>query len=143
MSFNAMSWAAGLKLKCYEKLVLLMLANRASPANNSCFPSMSKLAKDCGMSAVQARRAVASLEKKGLLQRVAQIRSHGQTSNMFTLFVGNTPDLIDRPPNLIDRHKLLPLNSGLVTRFPAKRDNLDSLDIYLVIGNSQADAKAS
>jgi hypothetical protein len=138
-----MSWAAGLKLKCYEKLVLLMLASRADPDSNICFPSMSKLAQDCGMSAVQARRAVAGLEKKGLVRRTAQIKSYGQTANLFTLKVGATPDLIDRPPDLIDRHKLLPLNSSPVTRFPAKKDNLVIIDIYTDIGNGQVQAKAS
>lgn len=131
MSFKAMSWAAGLKLKCYEKLVLLILANRANPANNSCFPSMSKLAQDCGMSAVQARRAVASLEKKGLLQRTAQIKSYGQTANMFTLFVGKTPDLIDRPPDLIDRHKLLPLNRTHRSPESPPRGKIILLDSYI------------
>lgn len=137
MSFNAMSWAAGLKLKCYEKLVLLVLANRANPANNSCFPSMSKLAQDCGMSAVQARRAVASLEKKGLLQRTAQIKSYGQTANMFTLFVGKTPDLLDRPPDLIDRHKLLPLNRSPVSLESSPREGLIVRDSYISTAKSK------
>lgn len=105
-----MAWAASLKLDWHEKLALLMLANRASAENDSCFPSMSTLAADCGMSVVHTRRAVASLEKKGLLVRLPQIKSYGQTANVFALSVGQTPDLIDRPPDPIDRHKLVPLN---------------------------------
>jgi DNA-binding transcriptional MocR family regulator len=131
MSFNAMSWAAGLKLKWHEKLVLLMLANRANPEDNSCFPSMSKLSQDCGMSAVHTRRAVASLEKKGLLKRVPQVRSYGQTANIFVLEVGMTPDLIDRPPDLIDRHKLLPLNRTHMSPDSQPRGKIIVIDSYI------------
>jgi DNA-binding transcriptional MocR family regulator len=136
MSFQAMAWATGLKLKCYEKLVLLMLASRADPDSNTCFPSMSKLAQDCGMSAVQARRAVAGLEKKGLVRRTAQIKSYGQTANLFTLKVGATPDLLDRPPDLIDRHKLLPLNRTPMS--PSSPDSENIRESYRYIGTAKA-----
>ncbi len=125
MSYKALSWAAKQELKCHEKMVLMMLANRADPESHSCFPSMGTLSKDCGMSMVQARRAVAALEKAGLLTRSAQVRSYGQTANLFTLELGGTPDLIDRPPDLLDRHKQLSLNSRSITaRVRARRMSL-------------------
>ena len=131
MSFKAMSWAAGLKLKCYEKLVLLILANRASPADNTCFPSLKVIAENCGVSQAQARKAIANLEKMGLLQRTGQMKSYGQTVNLFTLFVGKTPTLIECPPTPIECHKQLPLNRTPMNPFPAKRKNISYIDSYI------------
>lgn len=128
MSYKALSWAAAQNLKCHEKLVLMMLANRANPDSHSCFPSMATLSHDCGMSMVQARRAVAGLEKAGLVTRTAQVKSYGQTANLFTLAVGVTPDLLDRPPDLLDRHKQLPLNrSNNLLRFRARRMDIKKI----------------
>lgn len=137
MSFNAMSWAAGLKLKCYEKLVLLMLANRANPATNCCFPSIRVIAEDCGISQAQARKAIVSLEKMGLVQRTGQMKSYGQTSNMFTLFVGKTPTLLERPPTLLECHKLLPLNRSPVSLESSPREGLIVRDSYIGTAKSK------
>ena len=122
MSYKALSWAASQNLKCHEKLVLMMLANRANPDSHSCFPSMATLSHDCGMSLSQTRKAVVNLEALGLVQRTAQIRSYGQTANIFTLTVGGTPTLLECPPTPIERHKQLPLNrSNNLLRFRARR----------------------
>ena len=122
MSYKALSWAADLKLRWSEKIVLMMLANRADPKTNCCFPSIPKLADDCGMSQAQARKAVVNLEKMGLVRREKQFKSYGQSSNIFALSVGVTPTPIECPPTPIECHKQLPLNrSTNILRFRAKR----------------------
>ena len=121
MSFKALSWAATQRLKCHEKLVLMMLANRADPESNSCFPTMSTLAQDCGLSVSQVRKTVANLEKLGLVSRTGQIRTYGQSSNIFTLTGMGTPTPIECPPTPMERHKLFPLNRRTQsTQFRAK-----------------------
>ena len=44
MSFDAMSWAVKQKIKSSPKLVLLMLADRASKDTWLCYPSHDRLA---------------------------------------------------------------------------------------------------
>jgi hypothetical protein len=121
MSYKALSWASEIKLRWPEKIALMMLANRADPKSNLCFPSISKLAEDCGMSQAQARKAVVNLEKLGLVKREKQIKSYGQSSNIFILAVGATPTPIECPPTPIECHKRLPLNrSTNILRFRAR-----------------------
>lgn len=138
MSFKAMSWAAGLKLKCYEKLVLLMLASRANPATNSCFPSIRVIAEDCGVSQAQARKAIVNLEKMGLLRRTGQIKSYGQTTNMFTLFVDQTPTLLECPPTLLECHKQLPLNRTPMSPSSPMSENIRESYRYISTAKSKS-----
>jgi hypothetical protein len=67
MSFQAMGWAIGLKLPSREKFVLLMLANYASNERGDCYPSLSRLAEDCGMANNTVIAAIHRLEFLGVL----------------------------------------------------------------------------
>jgi hypothetical protein len=67
MSFQAMSWAIGLKLPAREKFVLLMLANYASNDKGDCYPSLARLAEDTGMVNNTVIAAIQRLEEMGAL----------------------------------------------------------------------------
>lgn len=67
MSFQAMSWAIGLKLPTREKFVLLMLANYASNDKGDCYPSLSRLAEDTGMTNNTVIAAIHRMEFLGVL----------------------------------------------------------------------------
>jgi hypothetical protein len=58
-----------LKMDCHEKFVLLMLANYCDAEGGSCFPSVSRLAGDTGMSESSVKRALRNLrDYSGLIQ---------------------------------------------------------------------------
>jgi DNA-binding IclR family transcriptional regulator len=97
MSFQAMAWAIKQPLPCQEKMVLLVLANYADE-KATCFPSLSRLSMDCGLSQSQIRKCVAKLEKQALVRRHAQMRSYGQTSNVYALDLSITILAIKDPP---------------------------------------------
>ena len=104
MSFQAMTWAVKQPLQCHEKIVLLMLANYADE-KGKCFPSMKRLALECGLSLSQTRKSMAKLEEWKLVRRYGRIRSYGQTSNTFVLnLTRQTPTPIERPPTPIECH---------------------------------------
>ena len=121
MSFQAMAWAIKQPLPCQEKMVLLVLANYADD-KATCYPSMSRLSSDCGMSVPQVRKCVAKLEKKELVRRYMRMRSYGQTSNIFAMDLSltlpaasATPNPIDRPPNPIEGHIQSPITNHIET----------------------------
>lgn len=105
MSFPAIAWAAGQKLPCHEKMVLIMLSDMAD-MDGRCFPTVQKLADKCGLSISQTRKCLAKLEKARFLIREARIRTYGNTSNMIYLEVGYTPTPIECPPTLMECHNL-------------------------------------
>jgi hypothetical protein len=58
-----------LKMDCHEKFVLLMLANYCDAEGGSCFPSISRLAADTGISESSVKRALRNLKSySGLIQ---------------------------------------------------------------------------
>lgn len=67
MSFQAMAWAVKQKLPAKEKLTLLMLANYASNEAGDCYPSISTLVEDTGLSKDSVIRAIKALEDAGLV----------------------------------------------------------------------------
>ena len=105
MSFQAMAWAVKQPLPCSEKMVLLMLANYANDANQ-CWPSVARLAADSGLSASKVRKCIVWLENAGMVQRIMQMRTYGQTANVYTLDLsvsfgaGNAPPLYWSAPPL-------------------------------------------
>lgn len=130
MSYRALSWAAKQHLPAYEKLVLLMLANRADD-HDKCWPSVAKIMDDCGVSRAQAQKCRKKLEERGLVRRDAQTRTYGQTSNMYYLNLSMTiekqldpPPLLEAPPPLLEAHKQSPLINHLNTIHPCQRKKL-------------------
>lgn len=67
MSFEAMAWAVKWDLPVKQKITLLMLANRVNSDTGRCFPSISNLAQDCGMSETSVKEAIRSLKEAGIL----------------------------------------------------------------------------
>lgn len=70
MSFQAMTWAVEQNLPTYQKMVLIMLANRTNNDSGLCFPSHSLLAKECGMTRRSVIEQINKLEEFGLLSVV-------------------------------------------------------------------------
>ena len=75
MSFQAVEWARALPLDSLsEKFTLLMIASYAG-TDDSCFPSLAKLAEDTLQSEATVRRRIRDLEALGLLVRMARWQS--------------------------------------------------------------------
>lgn len=97
MSFQAMSWAIGLKLPTREKFVLLMLANYASNEKGDCYPSLSRLADDTGMVNNTVIAAIQRLEALGLLSVQRRKLDTVNLPNVYRLnfaWGGSAPDAL-------------------------------------------------
>ncbi|TPQ45802.1 helix-turn-helix domain-containing protein [Burkholderia ubonensis] len=90
MSFQAMTWAVEQDLPALQKLVLLMLANCCNAHTGRCDPSHDRLAKECGMSRDSVRRAIAELEKCGLIEIRRQTQNGVNLPNQYLLRVGSS-----------------------------------------------------
>ncbi|WP_081078551.1 helix-turn-helix domain-containing protein [Burkholderia territorii] len=90
MSFQAMTWAVEQELPALQKLVLLMLANCCNAHTGRCDPSHDRLAKECGMSRDSVRRAIAELEKCGLIEIRRQTQNGVNLPNQYLLRVGSS-----------------------------------------------------
>jgi len=84
MSFQAMSWALKQPVKTTEKLLLLVIANYADEQGQA-WPSVETLCRDTGMSRATIQRSLRKLEKLGFLSTKKRMKSHAQTSNLYTL----------------------------------------------------------
>lgn len=84
MSFRAISWAFAQNIPGSEKLILLSLANR-SDDKGDCWPSMSTIAKDAGVSRATVLRMVVKLEQRNLVALEKRMTSHGKSSHIYTL----------------------------------------------------------
>lgn len=88
MSFKALAWAieqtdvAGL-----EKFVLTMIAYRDShDYPHGCYPSMERIASDCGISRSTVAEHLNSLEEKGKIRRTQRFNGQGGlTSNFYDI----------------------------------------------------------
>jgi len=67
MSFQAMTWAVKQKVPTYQKIVLIMLANRTNPETGICYPSLSKIAVECGMTRRSVINQIKALESNNYL----------------------------------------------------------------------------
>lgn len=87
MSFNCMAWASKQKTGSgTRKLVLIMLADRTGD-NDTCYPSMSKLSRDCELSRDTIIRAVKQLEKDGFIEIIHRTKDGTKLSNIYKLNV--------------------------------------------------------
>ncbi|KWB54201.1 conserved phage C-terminal domain-containing protein [Burkholderia ubonensis] len=94
MSFQAMTWAVEQDLPALQKLVLLMLANCCNSRTGRCDPSHDTLAKECGMSRDSVRRAIAEIEKKGLIEIRRQTQNGVNLPNQYVLKVGSSVGVV-------------------------------------------------
>ncbi|WP_080412481.1 helix-turn-helix domain-containing protein [Burkholderia ubonensis] len=94
MSFQAMTWAVEQDLPALQKLVLLMLANCCNSHTGRCDPSHDTLAKECGMSRDSVRRAIAEIEKKGLIEIRRQTQNGVNLPNQYVLKVGSSGGVV-------------------------------------------------
>ena len=85
MSFQAMSWAIGLKLPSRDKFVLLMLANYASNDAGDCYPSLGRLCEDTSMSRHTVIDAIKALAEAGALQVIRRTQDGVSLPNVYRL----------------------------------------------------------
>lgn len=95
-------------LSVYEFKIYAYLCMRAD-RKNTCYPTASKIALDCGISESQVRRVTASLERKGFISKETQYRKtnkgkNHQTSNLY--HIEPVPVRCDDSACLSDRHSL-------------------------------------
>lgn len=104
MSFELMSAAVAVDLPCNHKMVLLMLANRTHSDMGYCYPSIKRLAQDCGLSETATKNAIKALVAAGLLQVTAQSKDGIKIPNRYTLLLNGkaNPDGRETP---IDRRQ--------------------------------------
>jgi biotin operon repressor len=86
MSYQAMAWATSIRLPITEKMVLLMLANRASHDDGSCYPSLKRVADECGLHRTTVIRAIQRLEEKGFL-KVYRSKKSNEENNLNKYFL--------------------------------------------------------
>jgi len=134
MSFKAMAWASNQKLPAMQKIVLLMLANRADE-NGVCFPSHELIAEDCGMGRSTAIRQIDSLEVDGYLKVVrAKKGSHQVNKYILSLeFTSVRAGLVQ-----VSERDTVCVRAGLVqvserdTKLSMKQSSKHSLDAFSV-----------
>jgi hypothetical protein len=84
MSFSAMSLAISQNLPTKEKFILLMMANYADE-NLHCYPSITRLCSDTGMSKDSVIRAIKGLEERGLVSVRRQKQNGVNLCNSYDL----------------------------------------------------------
>lgn len=100
MSISALNWAFEQDLPHAEKSVLVALAHRADK-DGYCYPGQKALASMTGASESTVRRAIKSLEGKGLISREDRRRKNGsRTSTGYNLPVTMTAN---QPVNMTGR----------------------------------------
>ena len=72
MCIDTILWAFGQELPALQSLVLLRLANHKNSKTGRCYPSIPKLAQECGLSARSVINAIKALEAKKLIQVIRE-----------------------------------------------------------------------
>jgi hypothetical protein len=88
LSFKAQQWALEqTEVKSPDKFVLFMLAYRDNPDEpHGCFPSLSRIAKDCGLSRSTVQSSIKRLLGSGKLRMEHRHGTRGHaSSNYYTL----------------------------------------------------------
>jgi hypothetical protein len=87
MSFELMSAAVSVDLPCNQKMVLLMLANRTHSDMGYCYPSIKRLATDCGLSETATKNAIKVLVNLGFVSITHQAKDGMKLPNRYTLSI--------------------------------------------------------
>ena len=99
MSFETVEWALNQKLKPFQSLVLIRLCRHWNP-NKGSFPSLTKIADDCGMSKQSVINQIKTLVESGLVRVEKRKRDDGSfTSNKYHPNLGSQ---ISLPPSQRD-----------------------------------------
>jgi Helix-turn-helix domain len=85
MSIEALYWAWDQELRTTIKIVLVALANFADENGEHCFPSQARLARMTGLTERGIRKALAELERLGLIARARRWSAGHQTTNTYVL----------------------------------------------------------
>lgn len=83
--FEYMNYIYSVQLSNKEKLVIINLLSRADK-NMNCFPSVKRIAEDCGISTRTVQRALKELEEGGFIKKESRFhKKGGQRSNYYYL----------------------------------------------------------
>lgn len=115
MSHKATAWAWDFDLPCIQKLVLLCVADAHNGTDGRCFPSISFIAKHCGLSLSSVKKHIAELENFLILSRTNRSLNGRRTSSEFALNFENTNLSISRDA----------ASTKAVTRPPINREGIN------------------
>ena len=129
MSHKATEWAWSLELPHAEKIVLLRLADRSNPKHgHTCYPSLSGLARDTGLSRRSIVSVIAVLVNKGLIERKSGNRTD---ANVYSVLVGreiaSLQSVINRKEenrNITVMAAVGPLDAPAVKKYPSDFEEL-------------------
>lgn len=107
MSYEAQAWAVKKDIPCTPKMVLMMLANRINKDTGQCFPSISILALDCGLSKRSVINQLEKLENLKLIKIIRRKIDKVKVKNLYSL------DLFDHE-NVVKE-----------IQYPSERDSLE------------------
>lgn len=85
MSFQAMAWAVDQTLPTREKFVLMILANYASNDTWDCYPSLTTIASNTGMSRDTVMRAIKQLESIGAVSTIRRTSDGVNLPNIYRI----------------------------------------------------------
>lgn len=85
MSFQAMAWAVDQMLPTREKFVLIILANYASNDTWDCYPSLTTIASNTGMSRDTVMRAIKQLETMGAVSTIRRTSDGVNLPNIYRI----------------------------------------------------------
>jgi hypothetical protein len=120
LSFKALAWAFDQDLRNPDKCVLIALAYRDNHDEpHGCYPSVPRIAKDCGVSERTVQRCLIDLESLGLIER--HLRSHRSTLYFMPLAWvvsdSHRPG-VNQPPTLASQSHAEPKDLTAIQRKP-------------------------
>lgn len=94
MSFQAMAAAVDVDLPGNKKCLLMMMANYADE-HGFCYPSVSTLAQDAGVSERSVQNYLAEFAEKGIIEvHTRKTESGSTTSNLYRLMLHKAPQIV-------------------------------------------------
>jgi hypothetical protein len=120
LSFKALAWAFDQDLRNPDKCVLTALAYRDNHDEpHGCYPSIPRIARDCGISERTVQRCLIDLESLGLIKRV--LRPHRSTFYFMPLawVVSDSHHRgVRQPPPLVSQTHPEPKDLTVIQRKP-------------------------
>ena len=92
MSFHAMAWAIAQKLPAMQKIVLIVIANRINSESGECYPSISRIAEDSGMTTRSVMQQIEKLELGGYIFVTRETIGKSKAVNRYKLSMGSEPN---------------------------------------------------